>query len=246
MRCNLLHVCSCSWVWFCPIVCCTETPGTPRKKIAVSTLALADNDSPPSPKPGSGSQPLSQRKKLLKAPTLAELESSDSEVSVWACICAGDANTKLIVIDTIKSNFCSQYYIWCKPCVILCAVSKGNSVMFLLLRRSLAHTDQSAPPAFLWWTTRLQILSWAKEVCTLYNSRNLFTPVPLYVHVLTVLSLKSPSPVPPDIVHTSAWTSRGCSTETLYREGDSDQRAFVRTTSVELQISSKFCAKMHS
>ncbi|XP_026797981.2 protein spire homolog 1 isoform X2 [Pangasianodon hypophthalmus] len=57
---------------------CSDTPGTPRKKIAVSTLALAD-DTPPSPKPANGAQPLSQRKKLLKAPTLAELASSDSE-----------------------------------------------------------------------------------------------------------------------------------------------------------------------
>ncbi|XP_053493619.1 protein spire homolog 1 isoform X2 [Ictalurus furcatus] len=57
---------------------CSDTPGTPRKKIAVSTLALAD-DTPPSPNPANGAQPLSQRKKLLKAPTLAELESSDSE-----------------------------------------------------------------------------------------------------------------------------------------------------------------------
>ncbi|XP_046700027.1 protein spire homolog 1 isoform X2 [Silurus meridionalis] len=57
---------------------CSESSGSPKKRIAVSTLALAD-DSPPSPKLDHGAQPLLQKKKLLKAPTLAELESSDSE-----------------------------------------------------------------------------------------------------------------------------------------------------------------------
>ncbi|XP_058260770.1 protein spire homolog 1 isoform X2 [Hemibagrus wyckioides] len=57
---------------------CSDKHGSPRKKIAVSTLALAD-DTPLSSNPVNGAQPLSQRKKLLKAPTLAELESSDSD-----------------------------------------------------------------------------------------------------------------------------------------------------------------------
>ncbi|KAK3508444.1 hypothetical protein QTP70_029435 [Hemibagrus guttatus] len=58
---------------------CSDKQGSTRKKIAVSTLALAD-DTPLSSNPVNGTQPLSQRKKLLKAPTLAELESSDSEL----------------------------------------------------------------------------------------------------------------------------------------------------------------------
>ncbi|XP_063041442.1 protein spire homolog 1 isoform X2 [Engraulis encrasicolus] len=57
-----------------------DTPDAPRK-LAVSTLALSNGT------PGSmtglgavgGSQPLAQRKRLLKAPTLAELDSSDSD-----------------------------------------------------------------------------------------------------------------------------------------------------------------------
>ncbi|TRY84347.1 hypothetical protein DNTS_025445 [Danionella cerebrum] len=58
----------------------SELPDGPRK-LAVSTLSLANGTSPArSPMNGvGGSQPLSQRKRLLKAPTLAELDSSDSE-----------------------------------------------------------------------------------------------------------------------------------------------------------------------
>uniref|UniRef100_A0A673KCG9 Protein spire homolog 1-like n=1 Tax=Sinocyclocheilus rhinocerous TaxID=307959 RepID=A0A673KCG9_9TELE len=49
--------------------------------LAVSTLSLASGTSPArSPVNGvAGGQPLSQRKRLLKAPTLAELDSSDSD-----------------------------------------------------------------------------------------------------------------------------------------------------------------------
>lgn len=64
---------------------CADKPGSPRKKIAVSTLALAD-DTQLSLNPEIGAPSLAQRKKLLKAPTLAELESSDSEVSVSLCL----------------------------------------------------------------------------------------------------------------------------------------------------------------
>ncbi|KAM6958628.1 protein spire homolog 1 isoform 2-T2 [Aplochiton taeniatus] len=47
------------------------------RKLAVSTLAL-DDGAPPAPVTGRP-QPLTQRKRLLKAPTLAELDSSDSD-----------------------------------------------------------------------------------------------------------------------------------------------------------------------
>ncbi|XP_062342949.1 protein spire homolog 1 [Osmerus eperlanus] len=50
------------------------------RKLAVSTLALA-NGATPTHTPGSSGLPLSQRKRLLKAPTLAELDSSDSDES---------------------------------------------------------------------------------------------------------------------------------------------------------------------
>uniref|UniRef100_A0A8B9K2H7 Protein spire homolog 1 n=1 Tax=Astyanax mexicanus TaxID=7994 RepID=A0A8B9K2H7_ASTMX len=57
-----------------------DTPDAPRK-LAISTLTLA-NGTPPAHSPVNGvagAQPLSQRKRLLKAPTLAELDSSDSD-----------------------------------------------------------------------------------------------------------------------------------------------------------------------
>ncbi|XP_059365736.1 protein spire homolog 1-like isoform X4 [Carassius carassius] len=52
-----------------------------HRKLAVSTLSLANGTSlARSPVNGvAGGQPLSQRKRLLKAPTLAELDSSDSD-----------------------------------------------------------------------------------------------------------------------------------------------------------------------
>lgn len=58
----------------------SDIPDGPRK-LAISTLSLANGTSPArSPVNGvAGGHSLSQRKRLLKAPTLAELDSSDSE-----------------------------------------------------------------------------------------------------------------------------------------------------------------------
>ncbi|XP_060760734.1 protein spire homolog 1 isoform X2 [Neoarius graeffei] len=75
-----------------------DTPGTPRKKIAVSTLALAD-DAPPSPNPADGAQPSSKMKKLLKAPTLAELESSDSEDETSTRTSISSSSISTAVVD---------------------------------------------------------------------------------------------------------------------------------------------------
>lgn len=54
----------------------TDTPDAPRK-LAGSTHSLASGTTGPSQ---GGVQPLSQRKRLLRAPTLAELDSSESDV----------------------------------------------------------------------------------------------------------------------------------------------------------------------
>ncbi|CAB1449658.1 unnamed protein product [Pleuronectes platessa] len=54
----------------------SDTPDAPRK-LAVSTQSLAGGTKGPSQ--GGGVQPLCQRKRLLKAPTLAELDSSESD-----------------------------------------------------------------------------------------------------------------------------------------------------------------------
>ncbi|CAJ1083527.1 protein spire homolog 1 isoform X5 [Xyrichtys novacula] len=53
----------------------TDTPDAPRK-LAVSTQSLASGTTGPNQ---AGVQPLSQRKRLLRAPTLAELDSSESD-----------------------------------------------------------------------------------------------------------------------------------------------------------------------
>ncbi|XP_074542627.1 protein spire homolog 1 isoform X6 [Halichoeres trimaculatus] len=53
----------------------TDTPDAPRK-LAVSTQSLASGSTGPNQ---AGVQPLSQRKRLLRAPTLAELDSSESD-----------------------------------------------------------------------------------------------------------------------------------------------------------------------
>ncbi|XP_053189779.1 protein spire homolog 1 [Scomber japonicus] len=54
----------------------SDTPDAPRK-LAVSTQSLASGTT--TPNKGGGVQPLSQRKRLLRAPTLAELDSSESD-----------------------------------------------------------------------------------------------------------------------------------------------------------------------
>ncbi|XP_069372033.1 protein spire homolog 1 isoform X6 [Paralichthys olivaceus] len=54
----------------------SDTPDAPRK-LAVSTQSLASGTKGPGQ--GGGVQPLSQRKRLLRAPTLAELDSSESD-----------------------------------------------------------------------------------------------------------------------------------------------------------------------
>ncbi|XP_051247087.1 protein spire homolog 1 isoform X3 [Dicentrarchus labrax] len=53
----------------------SDTPDAPRK-LAVSTQSLASGTMGPNQ---GGAQPLSQRKRLLRAPTLAELDSSESD-----------------------------------------------------------------------------------------------------------------------------------------------------------------------
>uniref|UniRef100_A0AAR2KHQ5 KIND domain-containing protein n=1 Tax=Pygocentrus nattereri TaxID=42514 RepID=A0AAR2KHQ5_PYGNA len=74
-------------------------PDGPRK-LAVSTLTLANGTpSAHSPVNGvAGAQPLSQRKRLLKAPTLAELDSSDSdeEPSTRRSVSSSSMSTSLV------------------------------------------------------------------------------------------------------------------------------------------------------
>lgn len=53
-----------------PSICLSDTPDAPPRKLATSTQSLVR---------GSANQ-LSQRKRILRAPTLAELESSESDV----------------------------------------------------------------------------------------------------------------------------------------------------------------------
>lgn len=50
-----------------------------------STLSLVNALDCPKAEP-SGSQSVPQRKRLLKAPSLAELDSSDSDVSIGLCV----------------------------------------------------------------------------------------------------------------------------------------------------------------
>lgn len=66
-----------------PLVTDAYTPEAPRRT-AISTLALTNGSlQVQSEERGlTRAQALSQRKRLLKAPTLAELDSSDSEVCV--------------------------------------------------------------------------------------------------------------------------------------------------------------------
>lgn len=63
----------CSESKSCSLFIPSDTPDAPRK-LAVSTQSLASGTT------GAGVQPLSQRKRLLRAPTLAELDSSESDV----------------------------------------------------------------------------------------------------------------------------------------------------------------------
>lgn len=58
-----------------------DTPDAARK-LAVSTQSLESAAAGPGQ---GGAQPLTQRKRLLRAPTLAELDSSDSDVRGSQC-----------------------------------------------------------------------------------------------------------------------------------------------------------------
>uniref|UniRef100_A0A671MI00 Protein spire homolog 1-like n=1 Tax=Sinocyclocheilus anshuiensis TaxID=1608454 RepID=A0A671MI00_9TELE len=77
----------------------SDIPDGPRK-LAVSTLSLANGTSPARSPVNSvaGGQPLSQRKRLLKAPTLAELDSSDSdeEQNTWKSGSSSSVSTSLV------------------------------------------------------------------------------------------------------------------------------------------------------
>lgn len=67
-----------------------DTPDAPRK-LAVSTQSLASGTTGPNQ---GGVQPLSQRKRLLRAPTLAELDSSESDVR---CLTLVGSDHKMIL-----------------------------------------------------------------------------------------------------------------------------------------------------
>lgn len=73
-----------------------DVPDGPRK-LAVSTLSLANGPSPTqSPK---NSQPLSQRKRLLKAPRLDELDSSDSDEDQITQKSSSSSSMSISVVD---------------------------------------------------------------------------------------------------------------------------------------------------
>lgn len=71
-----------------------DTPDASRK-LAVSTQSLASGTTGSSQ---GGAPPLSQRKRLLKAPTLAELDSSESDVRCGTC---GTVNVSFVFICKI-------------------------------------------------------------------------------------------------------------------------------------------------
>ena len=76
-----------------------DTPDAPRK-LAVSTQSLASGTTAPNQ---GGVQPLSQRKRLLRAPTLAELDSSESDVRCRT----------LCVIYNLTKYICSVNHVSC-------------------------------------------------------------------------------------------------------------------------------------
>lgn len=69
--------------FFCVWLCADDfSPYMGRR--ASSSMSLNNGTASPWEEP-SGSQSVPQRKKLLKAPSLAELDSSDSDVSMTLC-----------------------------------------------------------------------------------------------------------------------------------------------------------------
>ena len=71
-----------SFLWFC-----TDEFSPYMGRRTSSSLSLTNGAASPRLEP-SGSQSVPQRKRLLKAPSLAELDSSDSDVSMNLCVCA--------------------------------------------------------------------------------------------------------------------------------------------------------------
>lgn len=130
----------------------TDVPDGPRK-LAVSTLSLANGTTPArSPVNGvAGGQPLSQRKRLLKAPTLAELDSSDSDVSVLYFLYCNNPAKML--------NQTSRWSPW--ELIVLAS--------FSYFRRTKTLENPTAAPAYPphWLRTHLQSPSWAKRVRTI-------------------------------------------------------------------------------
>ncbi|XP_028820329.1 protein spire homolog 1 isoform X4 [Denticeps clupeoides] len=82
-----------------------STPDAPRK-LAISTLALS-NGAPPAQMTANG-QPLSQRKRLLKAPTLAELDSSESDEELSRRSPSSSSMSTSMVDDTSPESFMGQ------------------------------------------------------------------------------------------------------------------------------------------
>lgn len=127
--------------------------------------------------------------------------------------------------------------------MVFFAVSKGSGVMDYVLafkeesstHRSISSSsistsvmDGTSPDSVKGKKSTISIF-------TLYSSIYLLLLLSVFIFLLSLLS---PSPVPPHIVHASAWPPHGSSPEALHWEGDPDQRSSIHTSfSPELQIS---------
>lgn len=119
---------------------------------ASSSLSLTNGTASPRAEP-SGSQSAPQRKRLLKAPSLAELDSSDSDVSM-----------------SVFTHLC-VWMVWvCDFWKIASGTCRTNNdwvaFIFCIFRMRLLGANLPAAPVWLhlWWMTHPQNLHWGRKV----------------------------------------------------------------------------------
>lgn len=96
-----------------------------------SSLSLTNGSASPRVEP-SGSQSVPQRKRLLKAPSLAELDSSDSDVSIYLCVCGSFVKLHPVCAEQIMIE-----------------VLVYSIYIYIFFRMRLLGADQQATPVWL-------------------------------------------------------------------------------------------------
>lgn len=174
------------------------------------------NNSSASPWEGpSGSQSVPPRKKLLKAPSLAELDSSDSDVSMTVLF---------VLLQWRMSNTQYLEHVQQKWINVLCLVHQEDFVVHKSISSSSVATslmDDTSPESTVGKKSTKKICC-IVVTCSHSSYMNGFAVLKFTCASSSFLLLNSASNVPAHILNTTARTPSDPPEETFHWEGDPD------------------------